>query len=166
MHPGFLGHIPLCMPWGQHTSPFITGSHFFITISCWSQDCQGNPLQVTLQMPPAIKPMKRMNPTTIKNQEIKAKNLPGASFLNFASSSVPARIASNEIAKICILCGLKNDYSLIGFRRSRSVHSSLKTRNPLTFTNIKHFQQTKYFRRLKHHRQEVAVFISKKNFPL
>ena len=54
-------------------------------------------------MLPAIKPMKRMNPTTIKNQEIKAKNLPGISFLNFASNKVPARIVSNEIAKRCII---------------------------------------------------------------
>jgi len=54
-------------------------------------------------MPPPIKPMKRMNPTTIKNQEIKAKNLPGMSFLNFASNNVPARIVSNEIGKRCII---------------------------------------------------------------
>ena len=50
-------------------------------------------------MPPAIKPMKRMNPTTIKNHEIKQKNLPGISFLNFASNKVPARMDSNEITK-------------------------------------------------------------------
>jgi len=47
--------------------------------------------------------MKRMNPTTIKNQEIKAKNLPGMSFRNFASNSVPARMVSNEITKRCII---------------------------------------------------------------
>jgi len=47
--------------------------------------------------------MKRMNPTTIKNQEIKAKNLPGKSFLDFASSKVPARIVNNEIAKKSIV---------------------------------------------------------------
>ena len=50
-------------------------------------------------MLPAIKPMKRINPNAIKNQEIKAKNLPGVSFLNFASNKVPARIVSNEMAK-------------------------------------------------------------------
>jgi len=44
-----------------------------------------------------------MNPATIKNQEIKAKNLPDISFLNFASNKVPARIVSNEIAKRCII---------------------------------------------------------------
>ena len=54
-------------------------------------------------MPPPIKPMKRMNPTMIKNQEIKAKSFPGMSFLNFASNRVPARIVSNEIAKRCII---------------------------------------------------------------
>ena len=56
-----------------------------------------------MQIPPAIKPMNRMNPTTTKNHAIKEKNLPGISFLNFASNKVPARIESNEIAKRCII---------------------------------------------------------------
>ena len=76
-------------------------------------------------MPPAMKPMNRRKPTTIKNQEIKAKNLPGMSFLNFASNKVPARIVSNEIAKRCIIRRIKADYSVFGFRRSRLAHGSL-----------------------------------------
>jgi hypothetical protein len=58
-------------------------------------------------MPPAMQPRKRRNPTAIKNQEIKAKNLPCGSFLNFTSNRVPARIDSKEIAKRCIIGGVK-----------------------------------------------------------
>ena len=78
-----------------------------------------------------------MNPTMIKNHEINAKNLPGMSFRNFASSRVPARIVSNEMAKRCILIHIKLDYSFTGFRLSRSDHGSVKLKSSRTFTNIR-----------------------------
>jgi len=133
------------MSGGQQKPPCIPWLQFFIIISCWQLGWPGQPWCVILQMPPPIKPMKRMNPTTIKNQEIKAKNLPSMSFRDFASNKVPARIVSNEIAKRCIMWNIKIDYSFFGFRRSRLVHGSLWMKSSYSCTNIMHFLHLAFF---------------------
>ena len=106
---------------GQHVALCIPELHSFIIIS-WRQ--QGWPdlyRVVSWQMTP----IKRIKPTTIKNQETKAKNLPSSSFLVFASNKAPARIASNETGNKCILSGIKTDYSFNGFRPPRHLGISL-----------------------------------------
>ena len=141
-------HWPLQQPfdipgWQQLWDIPVVGQQF-ISMPCWQpfiiiswRTSGGNVLVqlVIRQIPPAIKQRKIKKPTTIKNQEIKAKILPGWSFLDFASNSAPASNVSKEMGKKCMLFRFRPDYSVSGFRHPLYKAVRMKIM-PLDKTNI------------------------------